>query len=361
MFRRFYLHGAFVFWILGLLLLPASKSAQQSSAVATPTPLGSLVNVDGHLMHISCSGRGSPTVILEAGTGAFSFDWGLVQPEVAKFTRVCSYDRAGQAWSELGPQPRTIKQKAYELHTLLTNAKVSGPYVLVGHSGGGYIIRQFKTKYPNEVAGMVLAECGHENSLFLINGRLVRMPELSKDRPIPEARSEMKDGERTIAPDVLQQIEKQLQLFGPATIDPPYNKLPPNIQQIRLWALAQPAHLLADNNPFEGEEMAAMYNERRSREYTLGDLPLIVLHREVGGYKPIPKMISPEQVTQLEAERVALNRELVSLSRNSAHIIARNSTHDIHLDRPELVVDAIRKVFEAARHHKSVKHAEIVG
>ncbi len=88
-------------------------------------------------MHISCSGRGSPTVILEAGTGAFSFDWGLVQPEVAKFTRVCSYDRAGQAWSELGPQPRTIKQKAYELHTLLTNAKVSGPYVLVGHSGGG--------------------------------------------------------------------------------------------------------------------------------------------------------------------------------------------------------------------------------
>jgi len=79
MFRRFYPHGAFVFWILWLLLLPASKSAQQSSAVATPTPLGSLVNVDGHLMHINCSGRGSPTVILEAGTGAFSFDWGLVQ------------------------------------------------------------------------------------------------------------------------------------------------------------------------------------------------------------------------------------------------------------------------------------------
>ena len=215
-------------------------------------------------------------------------------------------------------------------------------------------------RYLLAVVGLVLAECGHENSLFLINGKLVRMPERSEGRPIAEARSEMKNSERTIAPDVLQQIEKQLQLFGPPTIEPPYNKLSRDVQQIRLWALAQPAHLLADNNPFEGEEMAAMYNERRSREYPLGDLPLIVLHREVGGYKPIPKMISPEQVRQLEEERVALNRGLVSLSRNSAHIIARNSTHDIHLDRPELVIAAIRQVFNAARHHKSVKHDEIV-
>lgn len=360
MFRRPIPHGAVLFWIPWLLLLPASTSAQQPSASPAPTPLGRMVSVDGHQMHINCTGKGIPTVILEAGTGAFSFDWNLVQPEVAKFTRVCSYDRAGMAWSEVGPQPRTIKQKVYELHTLLMNAKISGPYVLVGHSGGGYIIRQFQAKYPSEVAGMVLAECGHEDSLFLINGRLVRMPELSKGRPIPEPRSEMKESERTIAPDVLQQIEKQSKLFGPPAIDPPYDKLPPNVQQIRLWALAQPAHLLADNNPFEGEEMAAMDSERRSRPYPLGDLPLIVLHREVGGYKPIPKMIGPEQVKQLEEERVSLNRELVSLSRNSAHVIAKNSTHDIQLDRPELVVDAIRQVFEAARHHKSVKHDEVV-
>jgi pimeloyl-ACP methyl ester carboxylesterase len=360
MFRRVILNGASIFWILWLLLLTASLSAQQLSASPAPTPLGRLVSVDGHQMHINCTGKGSPTVILEAGTGAFSFDWSLVQPEVAKFTRVCSYDRAGMAWSEMGPQPRTIRQKAYELHALLTNAKVPGPYVLVGHSGGGYIIRLFQAKYPNEVVGMVLAECGHENSLFLINGKLVRMRELSKGRPIPEPRSEIKESERTIAPDVLQEIEKQSKLFGPPTIDPPYDKLPPNIQQIRLWALAQPAHLLADNNPLEGEEMVALDRERRSRPYPLGSLPLIVLHREVGGYKPIPKMINLEQVKQLEEERVSLNRELVSLSRNSAHIIAKNSTHDIHLDRPELVVDAIRQVLDAARHHKSVKHDEVV-
>lgn len=353
-------------FIIGLLLLlVALASAQQATAVPSPavpapTPLGRLVNVEGHLTHINCSGKGSPTVILEAGAGGFSFDWGLVQPDIAKFTRVCSYDRAGSAWSELGPQPRTIKQKVHDLHALLVSAKVKGPYVLASHSGGGYIIREYQAAFPKEVVGMVLAESGHENSLFLINGKLVRMPELSKGRPVPEARIEMKDSEKTIAPDVLKQIEKSMELFGPPTNDPPYNKLPANIQQIRLWALAQPTHLLADNDPFEGEEMAALYAERRKQEYPLGNLPLIVLHREIGGYKPVPKMITAEQVHQLEAERLALNQEMVNLSRNSAHIIARNSTHDIHLDRPELVVDAIHQVVEAARHHGSVKHDEVV-
>lgn len=338
----------------------ASPAAQPSPSSAPPAPLGQLVDVQGHRMHIQCAGEGSPTVILEAGAGAFSFDWSLVQPEVARFARTCSYDRAGQAWSEPGPQPRTIRQRVYELHSLLTNAHVPRPYVLVGHSAGGYIIRQFQAKYPSEVVGMVLAECGHENSLFFINGKLVRMTELSQGRPIPESRSQMTEAERTIPPDVMKQIEKSMQLIGRPSIDPPYDKLPPNIQRIRLWALAQPQHLLADNNPFEGEELAAMDAERRKRQYPLGDLPLIVLHREVGGYKPIRGQITPEQVKQLEEERLLHNQDLARLSRNSAHIIARNSTHDIHLDRPELVVDAIRQVIEAARRHGRVKHSEVV-
>src|SRR5690348_4611682 len=173
--------GICVFGILFMLLLPVSLLAQQSSAA--PPPLGRLVNVEGHLMHIHCMGKGSPTVILEAGVGAFSFDWSLVQPEIAKFTRVCSYDRAGSAWSELGPNPRTIRQKVHELHTLLTNAGISGPFLLVGHSGGGYIVRQYQAQYPTEVVGMVLVECGHEDSLAFLDGKIVRMRELSKGRP----------------------------------------------------------------------------------------------------------------------------------------------------------------------------------
>jgi len=125
-----------------LLLFVAIGSWAQSPAA--PPLIGRLVDVDGHRMHINCTGDGGPTVILESGTGAFSFDWSLVQPQVSRFSRVCSYDRAGQAWSEMGPQPRTIRQKVCELHELLKNANVRGPFVLVGHSGGGLIARQFQ-------------------------------------------------------------------------------------------------------------------------------------------------------------------------------------------------------------------------
>src|SRR6266850_1778083 len=326
--------------VLGLVLLvPMVGRSQQAAArsAAAPLPIGELVDVDGHRMHINCTGQGKPAVVLEAGAGAFSFDWGLVQPQVAKMTRVCSYDRAGSAWSELGPNPRTLKQRVYELHELLGNAKVPPPYVLVGHSAGGTIARLFYEKYPDEVAGIVMVECGHEDSLSFINGKLVRQRELSKGRPVPEARSEMSDADRVIAPEVMKQLEQSLEAMGKPTIDPPYNKLPVNIQQIRLWALAEPKHLLADYNPFEGEEAEAMYKKRLKKEYPLGDLPLIVLHRQEGGYKPATGAITPEQVKQLDAERLVHNQDLVQLSRNSAHIVATNSTHDIHLDRAELV------------------------
>src|SRR5262249_10819329 len=131
-------------------------SIQTTAGSQAPKPIGRLVSVDGHLIHINCSGKGTPTVVLEAGAGAFSFDWALVQPKVSTFTRVCSYDRACQAWSELGPQPRTALQKVHELHSLLKAARIPGPYVLVGHSAGGFIARQFQAKYPKEVVGIVL-------------------------------------------------------------------------------------------------------------------------------------------------------------------------------------------------------------
>src|SRR5262249_38703781 len=104
----------------------------------------------------------------------------------------------------------------------------------------------------------------------------------------------------------------------------------------------------------------ATYEERKKTECPLGDLPLIVLHREEGGYKPIPGAITSEQVKQLDAERLAHNQDLAHLSRNSAHVIARNSSHDLHIDRPELVIQAIRQVVEAAKHHGSVRHEEII-
>ena len=142
--------------------------AQGQSASSLPPlpPPGQLIDLGGWRLHLNCLGKASasqPTAILEAGAGDFSVDWSLVQPGVARFARVCSYDRAGSGWSDLGPRPRTMHQLVWELHTLLDNAGVKPPFVLVGHSYGGWLVRLYGFTYPAEVAGMVLVEAGADN------------------------------------------------------------------------------------------------------------------------------------------------------------------------------------------------------
>jgi pimeloyl-ACP methyl ester carboxylesterase len=124
---------------------------------------GHLVQAGSIRMNIDCSGQGSPTVILESGSGGPSVDWLMVQPEVAKFSRVCSYDRAGYGWSDSGAEPRSSLQIAHELKQLLQAAGEKGPYVLVGHSMGGYDVRVYTGLYPNDVAGMVLVDASHKD------------------------------------------------------------------------------------------------------------------------------------------------------------------------------------------------------
>src|SRR5574339_399903 len=141
--------------LVGYIYEPLAEAA---NARAYPAP-GQLVDVGGYRLHISCSGSGSPTVVIVAGLGDWSTTWGgVVQPEVAKTTRVCTYDRAGLGWSDTSPLPSDAAQFAKELHTLLQNANVPGPYVMVGHSLGGFIVRVFAHDYASEVAGVVLVD-----------------------------------------------------------------------------------------------------------------------------------------------------------------------------------------------------------
>jgi pimeloyl-ACP methyl ester carboxylesterase len=127
---------------------------------------GRPVDIGGYLLKINCTGNESPTVILEAGLGDVSIEWSRVQPEIAKFARVCSYDRAGYGSSDAGPMPRTSQQIAKELHTLLQNARAP-PYLLVGHSFGGYNVRVFNGNYPDEVTGIVLVDSTQEDQYEL--------------------------------------------------------------------------------------------------------------------------------------------------------------------------------------------------
>jgi pimeloyl-ACP methyl ester carboxylesterase len=149
--------GLVVLMILLLVGAICESLAEAADAKAYPPP-GQMVDVGGHRLHINCTGSGSPTVVIEAGLGDWSTGWGYVQPEVAKTTRVCTYDRAGWGWSEPGPRPRDADQLANELHSLLQKAHIPGPYVLVGHSLGGLPVRVFTHKYPSEVAGVVLVD-----------------------------------------------------------------------------------------------------------------------------------------------------------------------------------------------------------
>jgi pimeloyl-ACP methyl ester carboxylesterase len=133
-----------------------------------PAP-GEMVDVGGYNLHLYCTGEaGAPTVVMDSGLGGTVLDWQLVQPEVAKFARVCTYDRGGMGWSDPGAQPRTSRQITKELQTLLSDAGVRGPYVLVGHSFGGTNMQVYASRYPDEVAGMVLVDSALEDEEAVI-------------------------------------------------------------------------------------------------------------------------------------------------------------------------------------------------
>jgi pimeloyl-ACP methyl ester carboxylesterase len=126
---------------------------------AHPAP-GQIYNVNGYKMHLWCTGSGSPTIIIDAGLGGGSAGWQRVQPQLSKTTRVCSYDRAGEGWSELQPGPRDSDHIVQQMRDLLQAAHIDGPLVLMGHSGAGFFMREYATKYPQDVVGMVMVDVG---------------------------------------------------------------------------------------------------------------------------------------------------------------------------------------------------------
>src|SRR3984893_14217840 len=175
--------------ILNACLVLAATTTQ-------PKPPGKLVDLGGHRLHVNCTGKGGPTVVVENGLGDFSFDWVLVQSRVSRFTRICTYDRAGYAWSDPGPQPRTFAQLNLELHDALAKLKEQGPFLLVGHSFGGPVVRNFALMYPHDVAGIVFVDAAHEGMRVGVGGRAtIRLGEDAKGRSIPPPHENTKDSD----------------------------------------------------------------------------------------------------------------------------------------------------------------------
>ena len=210
------------------LMAPAAWAQNEVTPPPFPPP-GKLVDVGGWRLHLNCTGEArasQPTVILEAGAGDFSVEWALVQPGVASFARVCSYDRAGDGWSELGPHPRTKRQMVFELRALLEKAGAPPPYVLVGQSFGGPLMILYAATYPTDVAGMVLVDSGQLNPFRYVNGKLVRFAETATGRPVPPVKTSNPLRESDIPPDARAQIEAAARQSVPTANDPPRDKLP---------------------------------------------------------------------------------------------------------------------------------------
>src|SRR6266566_3602863 len=240
--------------VLALLcVLPIATHAQTVDAdQSPPPPLGKLVDVGGYRVHLYCAGTGSPTVVI-VGAG-FSFNWGLVQPEVAKFSQVCSYDHSGIGWSDSGPKD-SCSLRVSEVHTALKKAGITGPYVLVGHSLGGLVARVYAGQYPDEAAGMVFVD--HAFSLIL-------RPTRPGDAKIPP-------------PPVTPTAPMLLNSGGGRAIgledDPNFSKLPQRDRELHLWAIAQTRDQMALQSNHEVSMGCAPQAEAIAKEHTqtLGD------------------------------------------------------------------------------------------
>ncbi len=310
---------------LGLLmLLLGSGTIYQIIATAWdkqayPSP-GQLVDVGGYRLHIHCLGKGTPTVVTENGLGGSSPDWSLVQPAVSHITRICTYDRAGAGWSESGPGPRTSRQISAELHTLLTNAGLPGPYVLVGHSVGGMHVQVYADQYPADVAGLVLVDPTPAQAINRFSSRQ----------------------RQAILPDSRQiRLLQMMQFFGLLRVlslsdDPAMVSLPPATRaQIRAHRLQSGAMtaILA-----EVDSLETSIRQTAKAALLPADRPLFIVWHDI-----------PAEPVELEPPARASMEELIQQSGNGKFVVAEHSGHTITFERPDVVIDAIGRVVDAVR------------
>ena len=291
--------------------LAAAAVVVPAVAAEAQYPPGMLVGVGLHRLHIHCTGHGSPSVVFESGLGGTSLDWARVQPEVARFTRACSYDRAGYGWSERGPEPRHADRIAAELDRLLLHANVPPPYVLVGHSFGGLAVRLLAArKERRAVAGLVLVDATHEHQFQRMESAGIRIPMAPTGRRFVIAN-------HGLVPDAL-----------PDRLKPLAQRLASARKSIRTLY----------------EELGSLRHSARQvgAIRRLPDAPVIVLAR---GSRP------DTDADHDRRDRVwhDLQRDLSRRMENGSFRVVHGAGHYIHLERPERVVGAIRTIVDGLR------------
>ncbi len=329
--------------LLWSFLLPAIPGA----AAAAPGDEiyilpGTLVRAHGTRLNLYCTGTGSPTVVFDSGWEDWAPVWTIVQPEVAKWTRACSYDRAGAGFSDPGPMPRTSVRIADELRRALHNARIQGPYILVGHAFGGDNVRTFAARYPTEVAGLVLVEADVVSSPQERAGRASLIAALRECRdaiaagkPLPPLPAHS----GSPAPSCAQQFFRGL----------PEAMWSPELDAA-LLALAQTKAAMYDTYISEMEQMPADEAYLRQHSRSLGSRPIRVLSTGNHGVHSLDRSRPPDPEHQKYEEEVAREQaKWLELSSNARQLFTDKSSEYIPFDQPNFVVDAIREVYSQSK------------
>jgi len=311
--------------------------------------IGRAVDVGGRSLNIDCSGEGSPTVVLESGGGGYGgYQWRVVQEGIAKFTRVCWYDRAGEGWSDPAPSARTSSSVVDDLHELLKRAPLEGPLVLVGHSNGGEYVRIFTARFPDEVAGAVLVDSTHpeqQEPPFMLSP-FNRLPKLAREflcsaMPLAQRLGTIRLLMRNAPVDVPPQFQSERDGVTLALRNQRVKGVETEMTQG--CAATEGGAEKPDRGSGNPEvDQAAQISGR------LGDRPLIVL--TAGQYwKPDDPVAAREIANFHETWIHQLQPELSRLSTRGQQIIVDTSDHSIPEHAPEAIVTAVSQVVLAVR------------
>jgi pimeloyl-ACP methyl ester carboxylesterase len=328
-------------WLLFLLLTSvidvnaSDDSAPADSVYASP---GQLVDAGGFRLNLYCMGKGSPTVVFDSGWGDWAPAWSKVQPQVAKWTRACSFDRAGTGFSEPGPMPRTSVRIAGELRTALHHAGIAGPYILVGSAFGGNNLRTFADLYMREVAGLVMVDADADD----VGPKAMQEEAHRGHASIP---SDLRDCRDALAGHKPNQACAE-QFF--------FRGLPEAEWSAELNAkvleIAQTKLATYDAYASEMEQTSAGEAWLQQHRRSFGSRPIRVLTSGNHGVGHLDKK-PPDTPKHLEYEQqnTAAQARWLGLSSNAKQILVRDSSEYIQFDKPQIVIDAIREVYDAAR------------
>jgi pimeloyl-ACP methyl ester carboxylesterase len=325
--------------LIGILfaLLPAIGFASKDERVVDdPAYVAPSLLVDvgnGRRLNLHCTGAGAPVVIFESGLGDGTSSWGLVQPEIAKHTRACSYDRAGLGFSDPADRPGTSSNAAADLMRLLQAAKVPAPHLLVGHSYGGMNVKLFATTYPSSVSGLVLVDPSHEDQatgLFALD---------------PDSRAKnrqyLADLERCLAADARTfAADAELKALCVDQPGPRYSEAINAVERSRAMQASRVAAWVSEMTNIWTHSA----DQVRKASRPLSDVPLIVLTKE-------PSRPAPNETAELrERKNLLLSRlhdQAAALSSRGRRVEVEGAGHYIQLDQPSAVIEAILEVLRA--------------